>query len=256
MNKQDKDLSSFDVNCLKIMSVFLDAEAKGIVVDDVVSNLATIKMEHYNLLQKNVLLENEVNIDSRTGAFKYDSSIFQKIITSSKQILKDFSEDLVLSCIRFSIDNIREVIEEIGLDEADEARILLCDTIRISSRATDYLIRLGDGIFDLILHSTDSDGAQSFVENFLNDLTDAEKKHSVNKLKMNVSASVSSVVIKHDDLMKMDTKDIDSLNMQLQKETDDALYEARTSEDVSFAVFDKDKKDQYPAMRRKYQSGS
>ena len=249
MTEDQKILPHFDINCVKIMTHLL---ANDVVNDEVLETIHELELDYYTLLDKNKLLEEKINIDAKTNLFKYKEDYLVIIVKTASRVLDRpvLKSNYIITFTRFDIDNFSYINNKFGHDKGDTILVDITKIIKDNSRPTDYVIRFGGEEFDVILPATDEKGALVYLDKMFSKIRKLEYNFNGEKLKVSVSAGISSLKIPYEQLKKIDAKKIKSEYKKLQSNADHALYDAKLSGKDNYKIYS-DKKD-YHTIREKY----
>jgi diguanylate cyclase (GGDEF)-like protein len=246
--KPERELASFDIN---IISVMTHLYRSGAIEDDVMETLRKLNFEYHTLLDKNKILEQKVNIDGKTNLMKYRDDYLTMIIRSAWRVLDIIPHDkYIISYIRFDIDNFAKLNNRFGHDKGDIVLIDLANILRENSRPTDYLIRYGGEEFDVILPSTDINGAITYLDKLYRKMKKMRYYFDNTEVTVTVSAGLAGLPTEFRKLKRIDGEKMKKEYLKLQKAADDALYDAKLSGKNQYKVYNP--KTDYKEIRRKY----
>lgn len=245
------ELKDFQLRNIEIITHLFKA---GVLDDDIVENLRLSELEYFSLLDKYDLLEKKVNIDEKTNLLKFKKDYLTNIVKTASRIFYDGFRQMLyhISFVRFDIDNFSNFNNRYGHDVGDKVLVEIADILKSGSRPTDYVIRFGGEEFDVILPATDIEGAKVYVSKITDRIRQIEIEHKGEKLKVTVSAGISSISYKFVEQKFLDDKKIEADYQKLQQEADNALYEAKYLGKNQFCVYDPSKKDDYMKIRKLY----
>ncbi|MEJ5283663.1 MAG: GGDEF domain-containing protein [Brevinematia bacterium] len=245
------ELKDFQLRNIEIITRLFKA---GVLDDDIVENLRLSELEYFSLLDKYELLEQKVNVDEKTNLLKFKRDYLTNIVKTASRIFYDGFRQMLyhISFVRFDIDNFSHFNNKYGHDVGDKVLVEIADILKSGSRPTDYVIRFGGEEFDVILPATDIEGAKVYVSKIMDRIRQLEIEHKGEKLKVTVSAGISSISYKFVEQKFLDDKKIESDYQKLQQEADNALYEAKYLGKNQFCVYDPSKKDDYMKIRKLY----
>ncbi|HOO70217.1 MAG TPA: GGDEF domain-containing protein [Spirochaetota bacterium] len=247
--RTDIDLNDFQLRNIDILTHLYVHNA---VDDEIVEKLRRSELDYFSLLNKYKLLEQKINIDEKTNLLKFKKDYLTDIIkTASRIYFGSETQNFTIAFIRFDIDDFSVFNNQYGHDAGDEVLITIASIIREHSRPTDYVIRFGGEEFDVILPSTSIDGAVKYLENIFKLINSVEVPYNGQKLKVTVSAGVSSLLYSFNEKRIMESF-IEDLFKQLQTEADNALYEAKYLGKNRYCIYSEDKKNEYVKIRKIY----
>jgi diguanylate cyclase (GGDEF)-like protein len=250
MNKKERELNSFQVRNIKVMTYLLEKDA---VNDDVIDYLHESELDYFALLDKYKLLEEKVNIDEKTNLLKFKRDYLTNIIkTASRFYHGPKTKDYSVSFIRFDIDDFSVFNNEYGHETGDMILILVAKIIRDNSRPTDYVIRFGGEEFDVILPSTEISGAEVYLEKIMEKIREAALPYHGNELRVTVSAGLAQMVYAFSGCKAINEKEIEGCFSELQMQADNALYEAKYLGKDRYSIYSPDKVEEYKKIRKKY----
>jgi len=243
------ELNSFQINTLKIISTLLEKDS---VEDSIIEDLWKNELEYFSLLEKYKILSEKVNIDEKTGLLKYNENYLTDIVkTASRIIGKDKPPQLEVGFVRFDIDDFSNFNNSYGHDLGDEILKTFSAIIRDCSRPTDYVIRFGGEEFDVILPSTNLSGAEVYVNKILDETRKINFQYNnEKKIRTTMSAGITSCRLKIDTVAKKE--DVAQEYKNLQKNADDALYEAKFLGKNRFSVYCDARNAEYSKIRKQY----
>ncbi|MCX7820851.1 MAG: GGDEF domain-containing protein [Brevinematales bacterium] len=245
------ELKDFQLRNIEIITHLFKA---GVLDDDIVENLRLAELEYFSLLDKYDLLEKKVNVDEKTNLLKFKKDYLNNIVKTASRIFYDGFRQMLyhISFVRFDIDNFSSFNNHYGHDVGDKILIEIAEILKNGSRPTDYVIRFGGEEFDVILPATDIEGAKVYVEKIINKIRSLELDYNGQKLKVTVSAGISSISYRFVEQRFLEDAKIESDYQKLQQEADNALYEAKYLGKDRFCVYDPSKKEEYSKIRKLY----
>jgi diguanylate cyclase (GGDEF)-like protein len=235
------------------MTLLVRKDVDADLVSDVVDHLRHLRLDHYAALEKIRLIEQKANIDIKTNLYKYNENYLENILKIASRALEGSrDEHFQVAHIRLDIDNFSRMNNTYGHDLGDKVLQGLAGIIRDNTRPTDYPIRFGGEEFDLLLPSTDIKGAVRVVQKIFQRLRAFSITHQREKVKVTVSAGISLYTVPGQKLRAVDHRGAIRDYHKLQKESDDALYDAKASGKNQLKIYDPKKKRLYPGIRRQY----
>ena len=251
--KKQEFFSVFDIHCVNIMSELLRQEASTETIDEVIDQLRFLKLEHYSLTEKNRILEKQINIDQKTGLLKYNDHYLETIVKVASRAL-DGKDDkkFQISYIRLDIDDFSSFNNKYGHDIGDKVLNLVAKSIKNVSRPTDYCIRFGGEEFDIMLPATNREGSQVYLKKLFKSIREIKVPFEKEILGVTVSAGASIFSIELKDLCKNLGNLLITQYKNLQREADNALYEAKLLGKDQFAYYEEEKKNKYIDIRKQY----
>ena len=247
-NEKDRELGSFDLNIINIMTHLYRS---GAVEDEVMETLRMLNFEYHTLLDKNSILEEKVNIDWKTNLLKYRDDYLTMIIKSASRTLDIIPNDKYkIAYIRFDIDNFAKLNNRFGHDKGDVILIDLAEILKAHSRPTDYLIRFGGEEFDVMLPSTDLKGGVTYLDKMYRFFRKLKYNFDNNDVLITLSAGIAVFAMDFGRLKRINPEAIKDEYLKLQKAADDALYDAKLSGKNQYKIYN-DKID-YKEIRGKY----
>ncbi len=246
--KNDKEISAFDLTMINIMTHLYK---KNAVDDEIMNHLKEISMERHLLLLKNNLLEEMVNIDTKTNLLKYRDDYLTMILKSASRTIDIARGDSYhISFIRFDIDDFSLLNNRFGHENGDRVLIDFANLLKEKSRPTDYVIRFGGEEFDVLLPATPLKGAYTFLEKIYEEVNGLCYDLDSCSVRVTASAGVSYFSIPYNRLKSIQPEEVESIFIQLQKDADNALYDAKVSGKKQYKVFDCHK--DYKEVREEY----
>jgi diguanylate cyclase (GGDEF)-like protein len=250
MKSEEKELDEYQIRNIKILTHLLSHDA---VSDDIVEDLRLSELDYFSLMDKYKLLEQKINVDEKTSLLKFKNDYLTSIIKTASRIYYGVDQKkYYISFVRFDIDDFSRFNNEYGHDVGDKVLVNIANIIRDSSRPTDYAIRFGGEEFDVILPSTNTDGAVIYVKKVLEKIRKLKVSHNGSKLKITVSAGISNFVYVFVGKKLISDSDIENKYCELQSCADNALYEAKYNGKDRYSVYSEDKRDEYARVRKLY----
>jgi diguanylate cyclase (GGDEF)-like protein len=237
---------------LRNISILTHLYVHNAVDDEIVEKLRGSELDYFSLLNKYKLLEEKINVDEKTNLLKFKSDYLTDIIkTASRIYFGSETQNFNITFVRFDIDDFSIFNNKYGHEIGDEVLIKIASIIREHSRPTDYVIRFGGEEFDVILPSTSIDGAVKYLDNIFGLINSAEIIYGKEKLKVTVSAGVSTLLYTFNE-KRIAEESIEDLFKKLQGEADNALYEAKYLGKNRFCLYSEEKRDEYKKIRKIY----
>lgn len=241
--------SDFSLNCMKIMTKLLEKNAYD---EDMYDVLKLLELEYYNLVEKNEILEEQINIDNKTHLLKYNENYIVNIVKTASRVLDrpTLKEAFYISYVRIDIDDFSVINNLFGHNNADKILVDIAGIIKQIIRPTDYAIRFGGEEFDLLLPST----KEKYVSNLLDKIFKAIRNIAYNfknqNLTVTVSAGYSTLKIPYSILKSIDILNLKNSFTILQDNVDNALYDAKNSGKDCYKKYSKIKN--YKKIREEY----
>jgi diguanylate cyclase (GGDEF)-like protein len=245
---EERQLSSFEFNIIDIMTHLYKKDA---VEDEVMETLQKLNFEYHTLLDKNNILEQKINIDTKTNLLKYRDDYLTMIIKSAWRALDIVPNNkFYVSYIRIDIDDFARLNNRFGHDKGDIVLVDLANLLRANSRPTDYLIRFGGEEFDVILSSTDLPGAANYLDKIYRKIRNMKYRFDDSETVVTVSAGVARFCTEFKKPKRIDSDKMKKEYLKLQKAADDALYDAKLSGKNQYKIYNK--RIDYSTIRRRY----
>ena len=246
-------MDSFDLYTVHVMAYFLRQNAQPEDLDEVIEFLRKLKLDHYSLSEKIKVLENNINIDTKTGLLKYKENYLENVVKTASRALTGKSGSEYRVCyIRLDIDNFSVFNNKYGHDIGDKVLHNTATVIKDSTRPTDYCIRFGGEEFDVMLPHTDIKGAIVVLDKIMTAIRASRILYSTEELSVTASAGVSVVTIALSDLTSISSTEMQTVYHNLQREADNALYDAKFSGKNTYRIYDDTKREEYARIRKKY----
>ncbi|MFC1504148.1 GGDEF domain-containing protein [Spirochaetota bacterium] len=246
---KEKELNQFQVNCIRILTHLLEKDA---VEDRVVDTIYELELDYFSLLKKSEILEKKLNVDNKTNLLKYNKSYLDEILKTVSR----FSDHIrkldrySISYIRIDIDDFSLFNNKYGHEEGDVVLIELAKVLHDISRPTDYCIRFGGEEFDIILPSTTLAGATKYMDRVYQKINNLSLSFGDKDVSVTISAGISTNIWKYEEIKKSAKKGAEEIYTRLQKEVDDALYEAKNLGKNRYCIYDGSKN--YQEIRDDY----
>ncbi len=243
------DLNTYQIRTLRIMAHLLEKDA---IDDAIIEELWKNDLEFFSLIEMNRRLGEIINIDPKTGLLRHNHNYLSDIIKTASRLMNNLNQTwLEVSFVRFDIDNFSRFNNMYGHDLGDEVLIRICGLIKKNSRPTDYVIRLGGEEIDVLIPSTSTDGAMQYTGKILAEASDLSFSHDTdNDIRTTLSAGISSMKLKITGLVNME--ELEKKYRKIQKQSDDALYEAKFLGKNRYCIYSPAKTREYSEIRRKY----
>ena len=248
--EDDRDLNPFQIRNIHLLTHLLTNDA---ITDDVVESLRKNELDYFSLINKYKLLEERVNIDEKTNCLRFKNDYLTEIIKTASRIY--FGAKMPhydVSLVRIDIDDFSIFNNKYGHDIGDDVLIQIAKILKENSRPTDYVIRFGGEEFDIILPATKIEGAVTYIEKIFKSIEKLGIEFNNDILRITVSAGMTSMEYSFGDGVKLKETDIEESFARMQKEADNALYEAKYMGKNRFCIFTETKKDEYKEIRKKY----
>ncbi|MCP4132309.1 MAG: GGDEF domain-containing protein [bacterium] len=241
-------IPNHDVNLMRIMAHLCKNDA---VSDEIMEIINDIGHDYKCLQFRNEILEEKVNIDSKTNLLKYREDFLALILKSASRMLDSSAEGRYnLAYIRFDLDNFSFLNNRFGHEMGDRVLTDIAHLLKENSRPTDYVIRFGGEEFDVMLPATDITGAKTYLNKIYTNMQKLQYTVENKKVTISASAGVSLFSMPLNNLKSINTIDMNKEYIDLQKLADDALYDAKISGKNQFKVHDMDTN--YQAIRKAY----
>ncbi len=250
-NKKDsRDLNEFQIRNIRILSHLLVHNA---IDDDIVELLRRSELDYFSIVDKLSLMEQKINIDEKTNLLKYKKDYLTNIIKTASRIYyggKVTSYHITL--IRLDIDDFSLFNNKYSHEAGDRVLKRIADIIKENSRPTDYAIRFGGEEMDVLLPSTDMDGAKIFLNNLYEKIRKTCVMYDGKELQVTVSAGASIYEYIFNNGKKIVDQEIEDIFIKMQCRADDALYDAKDQGKNRFCFYKKEKGPEYTAIRESY----
>lgn len=246
----ERQLIDFQYRNIRILTHLL---SKNAISDDVVDDLRCAELEYFSLLEKYRLLEMKVNIDEKTHLLKFNKDYLTNIVKTASRVYYSMNErNYPVSLVRFDIDDFSKINNLYGHETGDHVLAGVAALIREHSRPTDYAIRFGGEEFDVILPATDGEGAEFYVNKILRNIELADFHSADAVFHVTVSAGISTLNYTFQDNPVIRDTEVEAHYSRLQKEADDALYEAKCRGKNRLVRYDPEHTDAYDEYRQTY----
>lgn len=244
-----KELSKFSLKAIEVMRHLLEHD---VVEEATIDALRVMELEYYSLIDKVAVLEERVNIDEKTNLLKYKDDYITMIVKTASRVLDRpaLNDDFKISYIRFDIDNFSHLNNKYGHDKGDIVLIDVAKILRTASRPTDYPIRFGGEEFDVLLPATDLAGAGVYLDRIYAAMRQLKYTFNNDEIRPTISGGVSMMKIPSMHLKDISDGAMKEKYLTLQREVDDALYDAKLAGKDRFCTFDPSK--DYLSIRSKY----
>jgi diguanylate cyclase (GGDEF)-like protein len=214
--------------------------------------LSSLNLDYHVLLYQSQELKEKINIDTKTNLLKYRDDYLTNILKTASRVFDElYNKNYNLVLIRFDIDDFSAINTRFGHNTGDRILIDIAGILKEYSRPTDYVIRYGGEEFDVILPSTDLEGAHRYLKKIYKKVHSAlEYLIDDTLLNVTVSAGVAPYSIPLKNIKHFENDNIRNQYLILQKQADDALYDAKASGKNQYRIHS-DMND-YRALRIKY----
>jgi diguanylate cyclase (GGDEF)-like protein len=254
MKEDDVILDPFELSILHVM--FRLTELGTLTpekVDEIITLLYDIKTEHFQLERKNDFLQEYISIDRKTGLLAYNDRYLTEILNVvSRTLQKVDSGEYSVSFARFDIDDFSLLNRKYGHAMGDKILSLISGAIKKNIRPTDYAVRFGGEVLDIIFPSTRIDEAEKITENILADIRNIKISALKQKLDITVSGGLTSRAFLLDQLRIINDMETHDLYHEFQRETAKALYEAKVSGKNQYHIYDPKRADDYEKYYKMY----
>ncbi|MCU0846358.1 MAG: GGDEF domain-containing protein [Spirochaetes bacterium] len=245
-----KELNPFQFRNINLLTHLLEQDA---ITDEIVEFIRQSELDYFSLFDKYRLLEKNINIDEKTNILKFKKDYLTNILKTALRIYYGMHNmNYFVSLVRFDIDDFSIFNNKYGHEVGDKVLIAVANILKLNSRPTDYVIRFGGEEFDVILPGTDMDGAAVYVEKIYKKLKKTHVSYKKEKLAVTMSAGISYFSYNFKNSKTIIDQKIEKSFKNLQKEADDALYEAKYLGKNRYSIYSKNKSDEYPKIRRMY----
>ncbi|MCX7678707.1 MAG: GGDEF domain-containing protein [Spirochaetes bacterium] len=251
----DEKNSKRELNELQIRHIRLLTHlyAHNAITDDIVNDIRLTELEYFNLLEKYRILEQKVNIDEKTNLLKFKKDYLTTIVKTASRIYQSADpKKYHISLARIDIDDFSIFNNRYGHDVGDKVLIEIAEILRTSSRPTDYVIRFGGEEFDVILPATDIEGAVHYLEKVFAKVRSHSISFNEKQLNVTISAGVSELIYDLSNVKLIISDHIEKDYEALQAAADNALYEAKYLGKDRFCVYNPEKENIYPTIRKNY----
>lgn len=133
-------------------------------------------------------LEHQTQTDSLTGL--YNRRAFEKRMTDELERANRYGHPL--SLLILDIDNFKFINDTYGHNAGDSALVKISQTLRTTTRQSDFPSRFGGEEFVLILPDTDHENAQRAAEKILGEIRSFVFSASAGEFSLTVSIGISS----------------------------------------------------------------
>ncbi len=247
---EENILNDFQLRNIHILTHLLKLDA---VSDDVVDLLREAELEYFSLYEKYRFLEKNVNIDEKTNLLKFKDDYLTNIVKTASRIFYGMKDvNYHVSFIRMDIDNFSTFNNQYGHSTGDDVLIKLAKTVQDNSRPTDYVIRYGGEEIDVILPSTDLEGAKVYLNKMYKKISEIRIPYEDKLLNVTISSGLSYLVYQFGEPKMLQDEIIDKNFKQLQREADNALYEAKFTGKNRYCLYEFKKKEEYKRIRKEY----
>lgn len=247
---KDKDLLPLQLRNLAIMRHLLEHDA---VSEEIIDALRENELDYFSLLDKYELLQQSSNIDPKTNLLRPRSDYLTTIIKTASRFSDSVKyREYPVAFVRFDIDDFSAFNTRYGHSFGDEVLAKVAETIKKSSRPTDYVIRFGGEEFDVILPATRSHDAGPYLDRILDRIRNLELFYENQPVHITISAGLTGTSYRFSTPPFVDATETEALFKHLQDEADDALYEAKATGKNRWCRFDPAKRDLYRSYRQSY----
>lgn len=243
------DLSPYQMRNVEILAHLLMHNA---VTPEITEKLRLSEMDYFSVIDKSHYLEKRANIDEKTNLLKYKRDYLCNIVKTASRVFQKEINRYCISLARFDIDDFSHFNNQYGHAVGDRALTLFSDFLKNNIRPTDYAIRFGGEEFDILLPGTDQESARKVLEKIYDRIDELRFEHEGNTLRITVSCGLSCSCFDLNHRRPLDQDAINSDYENLQAEADNALYEAKHLGKARYAVYDKNKREDYLHIRKQY----
>ncbi len=250
MEDNPRELFNFQIRNIRVLTHLLEHEA---VSDEIIEALRENELDYFSLIDKIALLEKKVNVDEKTNLLKFKNDYLTTIIKTASRVFYSINKvDYPISFARFDIDNFSRFNNTYGHDVGDEVLVCIAAAIKEHSRPTDYVIRFGGEEIDVILPSTDLDGARVYMDKIVDSVRKVEVPFRGERLRVTVSGGLTSMLFTFDRSKVIHDGDIEIAYRSMQSRADDALYEAKYTGKDRYCIYQEGKQADYEQFRKRY----
>lgn len=215
--------------------------------------LKTMKSEYEKLETRYSRCEKMVRTDEKTSLLKHNPHVLTDVIKQASRYTNATDHiTFPVSMVRFDIDDFSRINNLHGHDAGDIVLWELAQMFKKNSRPTDKLIRFGGEEFDVLLPATDEHGTREYLEKIYDDMADFYVDYKGTSIPVTVSAGFTSktcLIFLND---KIDDNYYDECFQKLQRQADDALYEAKMLGKKQFTQYREGMDSYYSTCRKNY----
>lgn len=245
-----KELNSFQIRNIQIMTHLLEYDAAS---EEIIEIIRENELDYFSLQEKYKLLEKNINIDEKTGLLKCKDDYLSSILKTASRIFHGIkSKDYSIVFIRFDIDDFSVFNNKYGHDLGDIVLKDISSILLDNSRPTDYVIRFGGEEIDVILPATKLEGGKVYIQKIYDTIHNYRANYEEQEIPVTLSAGITTLDYTFDTTRLIDEDSTTNLFKLLQKQADDALYEAKFSGKDRYCLYDVNKKDEYCSIRSRY----
>ena len=139
--KPVKGVDEFNVLTINMM---IDLYKNEALSEEIIGYIQKLNMWYYSMIEKIDLLEENANVDQKTGLLKYNDNYLEKLVNVAGRAYEKIDKGVYqLGLFRLDIDDFSIFNNKYGHDVGDEVLKKIGVKIRKSTRPTDYCIRFG-----------------------------------------------------------------------------------------------------------------
>ena len=245
---KNHNLTAFDISMVKLMTCLYKNNG---INDEVMDILCDLDFEYQSLLNSKIILEDKVPIDPKTNLLKDDEKHFLTILkTVSRTLDRSLDELFNVSVVRFDIDNFKTINSEFGTDRGDIILLDIAGILMMNSRPTDFIIRHGGEEFDVILPTTNINGAVTYTDKIFSVINERNYEFERDPVNVSISAGISSASFPSKELKKYSQESARVQYKGIIQQADDAMHEAKIEGGNMYRIYN-DTKD-YAVIREQY----
>ena len=221
--------------------------------EKVVDYIHRLNLWYYTILEKIQLLEEEANVDNKTGLLKHNDDYLEKLLKIVSRTMERLDKgSYYITYIRIDIDDFSAFNSKYSHSVGDIVLKEIAYRVRKHTRPTDYCIRYGGEEFDILLPNTNDVGACGFADKFYKAISGLNMEVDDVKVKITVSMGITVLKIYYKDLQEISSKRVREWYRNLQQEVDNALYKAKYLGKNQYCMYDPKEKENYKKYRQEY----
>jgi len=256
IDKPEKVPDAFEIDNINLMVYFLAKRFPEDVVNEILEYLNKLSLHYTQAVEKIEMLQDHVNTDPRTGLLRYQEQYFENIFKNVSRIFSGYvgeTERYHLSYVRLDIDDFSKFNNLYGHEVGDEVLKKVGDIINGTVRPTDFGIRYGGEELDIILTATSLAGATTFLTKLYENFRKLSIVVKGKSIPVSLSAGVSHVELPYREIVRLGKEKTEDLHKMIQKEADDALYEAKLLGKARYCIYEEKRASEYEQIRSDYQ---